>query len=143
MDFLESMSDEIYSIDISYISGVHIVIKLNPQIYLTKEACNIMLSDIQGCANNHNVVLEKVAIELKPYAHFHILARYQWDIREAHNYMEQFKRVCGRKIQQLMNIRVKKTFEYVKVNLIHTQIHWDNAYNYICRKEDEYSTNIM
>lgn len=64
------------------------------------------LSDIQGCANNHNVVLEKVAIELKPYIHFHILAKYQWDISEAYDYMKQFKRVCGRKIHQLMNVKM-------------------------------------
>lgn len=143
MNFLESMDAKIYDIDISYMRGIHIVIKLNTHINLITEGYNIMLSDIQGCANNHNVVLEKVAIELKPYTHFHILAKYQCNISEAYDYMEQFKRVCGRKIQQLMNVKMRKTFEYVKVNPIHTQVHWNNTYNYICRKEDEYSTNII
>ena len=125
------------------IKAVHIIVDVNKEVRLTDEIIKIILTDISECSQNYNLTVEKIAVELEPHVHFHILATGYSEKYVVDRVLEQFKRICGRKIQQLSGCKVKKTFTYTKVNIIRNQEHYTNAYKYIDRKNNKYSTNLI
>lgn len=115
----------------------HIIITLNSSIQATPEVQSKFATQFMYYAQQNNIQVHNFIYEgdsskypNQYHPHFHILVSinvyYELDTK-----FEGFKRICGRLIQNVSQIKVKKTFTFINVQPIEGEKHLVNTMDYL------------